>query len=335
MSQPDIARLPTDTSARPSGTRVGIHLFLFAATLLSTWFVGAQGELFFQVLAASRWMPDADAFAWQLAREGLIYMASITGILLCHEMGHYVMARRRQVNASLPYFIPMPLLLFGTLGAVIVMKGRIRSRDALMEVGAAGPLAGLAVALPLLTIGLSLSEVTPIPEGALLEGQSIIYLLLKAIVVGPIPDGYDVMLHPMAWAGWIGLLVTMLNLIPIGQLDGGHIFYALFGDAHAKASRIFLTGLFVLGLAVMTYSAVDAEQLGLEGDAYISHVLTGLNWLVLGLFLLLLFSRKKGRGFTHPATDDNTLSPVHRSIGIACLVIFVLTFMPVPIRLAL
>ena len=335
MSQPESQPLPPPEETNPRRRGMAIHVLLFVATLFSTWFVGAGGFAFVQVWLAAQWGTDVGPYLGEMALSGLFYMASITTILLCHEMGHYVMARRNRVNASLPYFIPMPFLLFGTLGAVILMRGRIRSRNALMEVGAAGPLAGLAVALPILVIGLSLSEVTPIPENALLEGQSLLYLFLKQVTVGDIPAGHDVMLHPMAWAGWIGLLVTMLNLIPIGQLDGGHIFYALFGDAHARASRIFLIGLFVLGLAVMGYSAIQAEQLGLEGDAYLSHVMTGLNWLVLGLLLLLLFSRKKGRGFKHPPTDDHTLSPFHRGAGILCLAIFVLCFMPVPIRMAL
>jgi membrane-associated protease RseP (regulator of RpoE activity) len=216
-----------------------------------------------------------------------------------------------------------------------VMRGRIRSRNALMEVGAAGPLAGMAVALPVLIIGLTLSEVAPIPEEALLEGQSLLYMLLKRIVVGPIPEGQDVMLHPMAWAGWIGLLVTMLNLLPIGQLDGGHIFFALFSEMHARVSKLFLVGLFVLGLGVMGYSFLEAESLSLEGDAYLSHVLTGMNWVVLGLLLLAVFGRKGGKGFRHPPTDDSALSLGHRITGYACLGLFVVCFMPVPIRMAL
>jgi membrane-associated protease RseP (regulator of RpoE activity) len=256
-------------------------------------------------------------------------------ILLTHEMGHYLMARRNRVSASLPYFIPMPIMLFGTLGAVIVMKGRIRSRNALMEVGAAGPLAGLAVALPLIAIGLSRSEVGPIPESAIIEGQSLLYMFLKWLVVGPIPEGQDVMLHPMAWAGWIGLLVTMLNLLPIGQLDGGHIFYALFGEVHLKISKLFLGGVFALGAGVTGYSFWEAQTLGLEGDAYLSHVLTGMNWVVLGALLLVAFGRKGGRGFRHPPTEENELSLGHRIVGYACLALFVLCFMPVPLRMVM
>ena len=311
-----------------------IHLFLFAMTLLSTWFVGAGGFALAELWYAGMLGAKVDAYFSSMAIDGLYYMSAIMAILLSHEMGHYIMARKNRVNASLPYFIPMPFLLFGTLGAVILMKGRIRSRNALMEVGAMGPLAGMAVALPILIVGLSLSEVGPIPEQALIEGQSLLYIALKRIVVGEIPTGQDVMLHPMAWAGWIGLLVTMLNLLPIGQLDGGHVFYALFGDAHQKVSRGFLAALFLLGLGIMAYSAVDAEQLNLEGDAYWSHVMVGMNWLVLGFLLLFVFGRKNGKGLRHPPTDDDHLSSAHKIMGVICLVVFVLSFMPVPIRMA-
>lgn len=328
---------PPESVAAPkrTGSKLGLHLFLFAVTLFTTWFAGAGGFGYVELWIASVMGAEVGAYLSAATRDGLFYMGSIMGILLTHEMGHYVMARRNQVNASLPYFIPMPFMLFGTLGAVIIMKGRIRSRNALMEVGAAGPLAGLAVALPVILIGLSLSKVAPIPEAAIIEGQSLLYIFLKWIAVGTIPEGQDVMLHPMAWAGWIGLLVTMLNLLPIGQLDGGHIFYALFGDLHLKVSKLILTGVFLLGLGVMGVSYVEANSLGLEGDAFTTHVLTGMNWVVLGALMLVMFGRKGGKGFQHPPTDDHTLSLKHKITGYACLALFVLTFTPVPIRMVL
>ena len=292
-----------------------VNAGLFLATLASTWLAGAMGETYDEAIS-----------------NGLIYMGAVMAILLSHEMGHYIMARRNQVDASLPYFIPFPLSLFGTLGAVIVMRGRIRSRDALMEVGAAGPLAGMIVAIPILMIGLHLSPITPISEAGMMEGKSILYVFLKWLVVGHIPEGEDVLLHPMAWAGWIGFLVTMLNLLPIGQLDGGHIFYALFDKAHGRVSRLFLLGIFLLGLGVMATSAMDAYSRDLSGEAFWAQVFTGLNWVVLGSLMLLVFGRKKGRGFDHPPTDDNTLSPRHRIVGIICIILFVVTFMPVPLR---
>ena len=170
---------------------------------------------------------------------GVAFAATLMGILLCHEMGHYVVARRHGVEVSLPYFIPMPpQISFGTMGAVIKMKEQITDRDKLLDVGAAGPLAGLVVAVPLLVIGLSLSELGPIEPGVVLEGNSIFYLATKAAVFGRIlPDGStDVQLHPMAFAAWVGILVTMINLIPIGQLDGGHVLRAWMGERHEQVS---------------------------------------------------------------------------------------------------
>ncbi len=266
-------------------------------------------------------------------------MVFIMAILISHEMGHYLMARRNRIEASLPYFIPLPIGPIGTMGAIILMRGRIRSRNALMEVGAAGPLAGIIVAVPVLIIGLTLSSVEPLPTSHLesrifyQEGQSLLYLIIKRVLVGPIPEGHDVMLHPMAWAGWVGILVTMLNLFPIGQLDGGHIAYALWGKAHDRISPLFFSGLFVLGLSVIAHGAYYAWQQGLEGEPFWAHVQPGFPWLFLGLLLLIFMGRKKGRGFKHPPTDDDTLSSKHRAVGIACIALFIITFMPIPLRI--
>src|SRR5262249_28791219 len=132
------------------------------------------------------------------------------------------------------------------MGAVILMRDRIKSRNALVDIGASGPIAGMVVALPLIVYGLAHSEVKPLTEGGLQEGQSLLYLLLKRIVLGPIPDGYDVFLHPVAFAGWAGFLVTMLTLLPIGQLDGGHVAYALFGPRQDHYSKILRWSLLAL-----------------------------------------------------------------------------------------
>ncbi|MCP4604004.1 MAG: site-2 protease family protein [Proteobacteria bacterium] len=294
----------------------GLNIFLFLATLATTWSAGFTG----------RTLEEA-------VNNGLIYMASVMGIILSHEMGHYILARRNRIDASLPYCIPMPLPPIGTFGAVIVMRGRIRSRNALMEVGAAGPLAGMVTAVPILLVGLSLSSVVPLGQEGIVLGESLLYMQLVQIAIGDIPEGYDVMIHPMAWAGWIGLLLTMLNLLPIGQLDGGHIFYALWGKLHARISRIFFIGLFFLGFGVMGHEALAAWRDGLEGDAFWIRVITGTNWLFLGSLLFLFFGRKKGRGFRHPPTDDGDLSPGHRIVGFVCIILFIITFMPVPFRI--
>jgi membrane-associated protease RseP (regulator of RpoE activity) len=294
-----------------------LHAVLLAATLLSTFFAGGAYS------GATTW--------GEAVRNGLVHMGALMAILICHEAGHYAMARRNRVDVSLPYFIPFPISLFGTLGAVIVMRGRIRSRDALMEIGAAGPLAGMAVALPVLLAGLALSKVEPIQAGGMMEGQSLLYMLLKRIAAGPIPAGSDVVLHPLAWAGWIGLLVTMVNLIPIGQLDGGHIAYALWGERHRRISRLAHAGLALLGLAIAGKGAWDyAHATPPRADLWM-YVLPGSNWLVMGALLLVLGAFGK-RGLAHPPTDDASLSPRHRAVGWACVLLFVLIFMPVPLR---
>ncbi len=304
----------------PSGTRrPWVNGLLFALTVLSVFGAGV-----FHLSA--RTMDEA---LWN----GVVFAASVMGILCAHEAGHYLMARKNRVDASLPYFIPVPpfFSLFGTLGAVIVMRGRIRSRDALMEVGAAGPLAGMAVALPLLLVGLARCPLMKIPEAAWMEGQSLLYLAAKSMVVGPIPPGWDVALDrsPMAFAGWFGMLITMLNLLPIGQLDGGHIFYALFGDLHEKVSRLFHRLLFAFGLGVATFYGLDAYGRGLAPDAVAEAAIPGFSWIFLGIIMAVAFRRK---GFSHPPTDDRILSPRGRAVGIACLVLFAVTFMPVVMR---
>ncbi|MDJ0765484.1 MAG: site-2 protease family protein [Myxococcota bacterium] len=301
-----------------------INIALFFATLVTTWFAGLMGATFEEAL-----------------KNGAMYMGSIMAILLSHEMGHYVMARRNNVPASLPYFLPVPIGPIGTFGAVIVMRGRIRSRNALMEIGAAGPLAGVVVAIPILLYGLAHSPLMPLPEPGtltpdtpiMLEGQSLLYMGLKRIAVGSIPTGYDVNLHPMAWAGWVGLLVTMLNLFPIGQLDGGHILYALSSDAHPRISKIFFLSLFFIGASVSVYGLYTGLQLELEQEALFSRVFTGSPWVFMGLLMLFFFGRNKGRGFVHPPVDDPSLSPIHRRIGIACLILFAVTFMPIPLQI--
>jgi membrane-associated protease RseP (regulator of RpoE activity) len=209
---------PSDATPlpRPSGRALSVPLLLYLATCGSVLWTGsgyANGH--------------TPATLGELG-QGWSYALSLMSILTCHEFGHYIAARRHGVAASLPYFLPLPLLSpFGTLGAVITMPP-IRGRNALLDVGAAGPLAGLALAIPVLWKGLSLSVVAPsLTSNYVQEGKSVLYWLLQRAVWGPIPDGYDVVLHPMALAGWVGLFITMINLIPWGQLDGGHIAYRL------------------------------------------------------------------------------------------------------------
>src|SRR5688572_1545953 len=212
---------------------------LFVATCLSVLWTGAN-------MLSTLTPPTTLAELWR----GWVYAVPLMSILVCHELGHYVAARVHGVPASLPYFLPLPLISpFGTLGAVITMPERIRSRNALLDIGAAGPIAGMLVALPVLIIGLWLSPVEAQLDGAYLqEGQSLLYWLLKYVLKGHIPAGHDVILHPTATAGWVGLFVTMINLLPWGQLDGGHIAFALLGPRQNRIARLVRWGVLVFFL---------------------------------------------------------------------------------------
>lgn len=296
------------------------NVVLFAATVLTVFASGAlmmQGE------------SDEDA-AFSLG-SGWPFAVPLLLILLFHEFGHWIAARVHGVPASLPYFIPLPpkLTLFGTMGAVILMPERIRSRKALLDIGAAGPLAGMLIAIPTLVIGLQLSEVKPqLPGGYLQEGQSLLYWLMKRLVLGPIPEGYDVYLHPTAFAAWTGFFITMINLLPWGQLDGGHIAYALLGERHhtvARWVRNALPLLFLYNLAV-----------------FVLPVLRGISemplWMAVGnsLFWLLWFgiTGLMGRffgGAEHPPCEPGELSTGRKWMAVGSLILFVLLFMPTPL----
>jgi membrane-associated protease RseP (regulator of RpoE activity) len=284
------------------------HLLLFLATLLSVFLAGAIQEL------PRDNPPTLRDFLLNLHR-GWTFAVPLMAILVTHEFGHYFAARIHRVQASLPYFIPLPLLSpFGTMGAVISMPERIRSRNALLDIGAAGPLAGMVVAIPVVIIGLWQSPVHELSGHGMQEGQCLLYWLLKRAVVGPIPEGHDVFLTPTAFAGWTGLLVTMLNLLPIGQLDGGHIAYALLGskqDVVAEGLRWAL-------LAAFAYNYWRFAQAA-----------PGLVWVV-WFFLLTVMRRLSG--MNHPPTEPGELSPKRKLIAMGCVALFVLLFMPTPMR---
>ncbi|RME44730.1 MAG: site-2 protease family protein, partial [Chloroflexi bacterium] len=196
---------------------------LFLATVFSVLYVGMSDPAIL-----------ADGLQARDLLSGWPFAASLLGILLAHEFGHYLVARYYGTPVSLPYFIPMPFSPFGTFGAVINMKAPPANRRQLLAIAAAGPIAGFVLAVPILILGLSLSRVEPMPAVGpyLLEGNSLLYAALKIIMFGRfLPSGgIDVSLHPIAFAGWAGLLVTGLNLLPVGTLDGGHIVYALAGE---------------------------------------------------------------------------------------------------------
>jgi membrane-associated protease RseP (regulator of RpoE activity) len=278
--------------------RIAINLVLFLLTLMTVLWAGALYEVPNGVITSAR----------DLLR-GVPFALTILGILGTHEMGHFVVGRWRGAPVSWPYFIPIPpgLSFTGTLGAVIVQREPLEDRRTLLEVGIAGPLAGLAVALPLLFVGLAGSHVGPPPPSPtyIQEGNSLIYAAAKFLVFGRwLPGGgYDVQLNTVAWGAWIGLLVTMFNLLPVGQLDGGHIAYALLGRGAHYLAYAMLAMCLVLG------------------------VLFSYNWLFWGGLATLA-----GIRHPQPLNDVPTLGKGHKALAIAGLVLFFLLLMPVPIK---
>jgi membrane-associated protease RseP (regulator of RpoE activity) len=262
---------------------------------------------------------------------GLPFAASLVGILLAHEMGHYVLARGWRVDTTLPYCIPVPFGI-GTLGALLRIRSPIPTRAAEIDIGVAGPVAGLVVAVPLYAWGLAHSEVRavgevatsnagspwailmawiqgqPIAAGAgdvQLMGDSMVTWLVGRAVWGALPAGQDVMLHPVAFAAWLGLFVTALNLIPLGQLDGGHALYGLFGARRALAlSRLTSAGLLLAGIFL------------------------SWNWLV--WWAITRFAVRLGHP---PALDESPPPPGRRALALVALLLFAATFIPVPMQL--
>jgi Zn-dependent protease len=295
-----------------------LHLGLFLLTCATTLFAGAL----------SSGGPGLDFAA------GGMFAAAIMSILLVHEMGHYLAARRHGVEASLPYFLPAPFPPVGTFGAIIRMRSGPRSRLALLDIGVAGPLAGLVPATLLCFIGLRLSpvvELADLPPGAMLEGNSVLYWALKRLAQPDMGPTQDVLLHPLAWAGWLGLLVTSLNLLPAGQLDGGHVAYALFGPAaHQRLSRTVHVGVFALGMVGLACELM----LSFDETAALAKLRGWMPWLTRGAGMLpwLVWTLLLGFvGRRHPATADDgasTLPPARRRLGLATLALFILTFTP-------
>lgn len=287
----------------PPDSKWIINLGLLIATILSTLFVGALSELAAQGVGEIPGLGDL----WL----GIPYCLSLMTILGAHELGHYFAARYHKVPVTLPYFIPLPIPPIGTLGAFIRLKAPVKNKRALLDVGAAGPLAGLLFAIPILLYGLAISPVEPLPAGGYtLEGNSILYALAKIAVKGQmLPNGTeDVFLSQVAWAGWVGLLVTGLNLIPVGQLDGGHIAYALFG----KQARLLYWPVIITMIAI----------------SVVAYLTTGTFGMV--LFVLLIFFL--GRYHAEPLDDTTPLDGRRRVLAITSLVLLLLVFVPIPLR---
>ncbi|UCF31697.1 MAG: site-2 protease family protein [bacterium] len=272
----------------------GVHITLFLLTLLTTTAAGAlqRGN-----------NPLSDPLSLV---SGLPFSLTLMTILGVHEMGHYLTSHRHRVPATLPYFIPAPSII-GTFGALIRMKGVIWDRRTLLDIGVSGPLAGFLVALPALAIGFLFSEVLPATGEetvGFVLGDSLIVALTGKLILGNLPHDATVVLHPVAFAGWIGLFVTSLNLLPVGQLDGGHIAKAMFPVRFDLVARIIHLSLIAMGIIFW------------EG------------WLVWALVLIFI-------GVGHPPVlmDHIELDPGRRKLGFIALAIFVLTFVPAPFRL--
>ena len=290
--------------------RLWLHLLLFVLTFISALFAQlpvARNETWLQILAIPWNEPDR---LWQ----AVPFAATLMAILLAHEMGHYVTARRYQVDQSLPYFIPAPTF-FGTLGAVIVMRSQPRNRRMLLNVAVMGPYAGLVLAIPAAAWGLAHSvPVYPesMPLAATEFGDSLLFAALERWFS---PNGTDVILHPVGMAGWVGLFITSLNLIPAAQLDGGHVAYALFGRFQEKISLAVVVTMLFFGFRSACIGDLDGDQ-------------SGSMW-ILWAFLLYFI------GIRHPPVQDEEtpLTRGQKLNGLFALAVFILTFIPVPIKI--
>ena len=283
---------------RPAKERTNYILpgILFIATVFTTLLAGALFQ------GANPFRNPASLV------QGIPFSFTLLAILLTHEFGHYFASKRHGVPVTLPYFIPAPPVPFiiGTFGAFIRMKGPILRKKALLDIGAAGPIAGFIVTIPAIIIGLQQSEVVRLDgAGGLLLGNPLLFSFLSEWIIGPLPEGHDVILHPIAFAGWIGLLVTFLNLIPIGQLDGGHVGYALLGEKQRYVSLAMVGILIFMGIYAWP-----------------------------GWFLWAFLTAVLGTGHPPIIDGDQPLDSKSRMVGLVTLIIFVLCFIPVPFQVA-
>jgi membrane-associated protease RseP (regulator of RpoE activity) len=301
------AYLPPIPDPRERRQPIWRHVVLFLLTVVTTTIVGADHFGSFHLDFGRRVIMDLTGT--ELLLNGLWYSASILAILGAHEFGHYYACRYYGVDASLPYFLPAPFPLTGTLGAFIRIRQTIPGKRELFDIGIAGPIAGFVVAIPVLLLGMSMSRVSQLPpdtSGFVELGEPLLFQAAAWLFWGTPPEGYSINMHPMAFAAWFGLLATALNLFPIGQLDGGHISYAVLGR---KSTTV------TLGTVV-----------GLIGLTFVSS--SWLVWTVLTVVMLLAF------GPRHPRTldEDVPLDPARRWLAFGALVMFVVCFTPTPIE---
>ncbi|MCX6338726.1 MAG: site-2 protease family protein [Candidatus Aureabacteria bacterium] len=277
----------------PSPSNPLINLLLFVLTVISTLVVGAG-------LAGVDLIAQPERFS-----AGLPFSVSILAILAVHEFGHYLMSSFHGVKATLPYFIPGPTII-GTFGAVIKTKSPVPDRKGLLDIGAAGPICGFIVALVALGVGLSLSEVvdlSPVVKRGVTEfGDSLMTMLMTYFTKGHLPEGKTVMLHPVAFAGWVGLLITAFNLMPVGQLDGGHVLYAVLGRWHSLVARMTIAALLIMGWFLWQ------------------------GWFLWAFLVILL-----GPYHAPPLNDVTPLNRGRIIIALLTMVILILCVVPIPI----
>ncbi|MBF0556316.1 MAG: site-2 protease family protein [Nitrospirae bacterium] len=270
-----------------------LHVILFIATLFTTLLAG---------MLQKNINPLREPWRFY---EGLPFALTLLTILMVHELAHYYSSIRHHTMATLPYFIPAPLSPIGTFGAFIKMKSPIHTRTALMDIGASGPIAGFIVSLIAATGGLFYSGIgLSNDKVGMVLGDSLLFSLLTRLIVGTPPEGYDVMLSPVAFAGGLGFFVTSLNLIPIGQLDGGHIMYAVAGGRHRWISRVLVACLALIGIVYWN------------------------GWLFWAALMVVL-------GLRHPPVIFNEIpiEPSRKKVAAISLAIFIVTFVPMPFRI--
>jgi len=275
----------------PRVRKPDIHIVLFILTVMTTLWAGSQME------------GGNPLYRWRDISLGIPFAFTLLAIIGCHEFGHYFMCKKHGVPATLPYFIPAPppLFIIGTLGAVIKIRAPITNNRALLDIGAGGPLAGILIAIPALFIGLNSSMVIEsTPYSGIQLGDPLLMKLISRIVIGEVPEGFDVSLNSVAFAGWVGLIVTAFNLLPLGQLDGGHIVYAVFGNKQSWFGYAVFIALFPLAL-----------------------FWTG--WLMFILIAALIKIR-------HPSgmTVIEPLDTRRKWIAVISLIVFIICFIPIP-----
>lgn len=297
-------------SASAPKSKIWPNIVLFVLTVGSTFIVGLTWSVSFLYSDIITKEQQSLQVGMEIFAESevlslsIIYVLVLLGILTGHELGHFLMCRYYGLKATLPYFIPAPTLI-GTLGAFIKIKSPISRKRQLFDIGVAGPMVSFILSVPALIIGLSLSKVvSSVPEeGSLIFGEPLILKLISVFMFRGIPEGYDIVLHPVAFAGWVGLLVTAFNLFPVGQLDGGHVIYALVGDRSRKMVPLFILLFVFMGFFFW------------------------IGWFLWALIIVFL-------GLKHPRILDEEapISKGRKILGGITFIVFIISFIPDPIK---